>query len=234
MTEMNPIPRECGPTLERIQSVMDRIHPESILAADPHPESCAACRERVTAARLMLVTFAEPKLRAPSLGFTIAVLEGVKRDRIARARLRGRVLAASFAAAGIGLALIWGFLADSKNYANRPVPTPHPSPLLLDPKPPQPIRMNEQLARAGEALKQSSRTITEPAASAPRVFAALTDSFLKAPTAPVGVDLGPAEKSLTEIPDAARAGLEPVTGTAQKAWNRLLRDVSAMQPKVKS
>ena len=64
-------------------------------------------------------------------------------------------------------------------------------------------------------------------------LAALTDTLLNVPATPA-INLGPAGKSLTEIPDAARTGLEPVTGTAQKAFNRLLRDVGAMQPKMKS
>ena len=54
----------------------------------------------------------------------------------------------------------------------------------------------------------------------------LTDALTRPP--PAG-RLEPARKSLADLPDAARAGLEPVTGTAQKAFARLLRDVGAVQ-----
>ena len=57
-SEPNAIPPECGPTLERVQAVLDRIHPASILTADAHPAVCPACRARVHAAVLMLNSFA--------------------------------------------------------------------------------------------------------------------------------------------------------------------------------
>ena len=80
-------------------------------------------------------------------------------------------------------------------------------------------------------MRDSSRTITEPATAGPKVFAALTDSLLKPPAAPLALDLGPAGRSLADIPEAAKSGLEPVVGSVQKALDRLLRDVAAMQPK---
>jgi hypothetical protein len=226
------IPPECGATLERIQSVLDGIHPPFILDMDAHPASCDACRQRVRAARLLLQRFAEPSSIVLPADFTSSTLSRVKRDRIARARKKGLLLAASFMAVAVSL-VIWGAWSGPKNVAMN-VPELNPvAPRGSAPTPP-PIRVNDELAKAGEALRESTRTITEPAASTPRVFAAITDSLFKAPAAPAAFDLGPAGKSLSEIPDAARTGLEPVTGTAQKAFNRLLRDVSVLQPKMKS
>jgi hypothetical protein len=46
----------------------------------------------------------------------------------------------------------------------------------------------------------------------------------------MGTALAPARKSLSEIPVAARAGLEPVTDTAEKAFTRFLRDVGSVKP----
>ena len=229
-SEPDAIPLECGPTLERIQAVLDRIHPASILAADAHPAVCPACRARVRAAKLMLNSFAEPReVRAPA-SLTNAILAGVRADRRMRSRRRAFALVGGFAAAAAVVFAVWFNQPKPVEFAKE-VPV---QPVPRVPPPVQPMRVNEELAKAGEALRESSRTITEPAASAPRVFAALTDSLLKAPAAPVGIDLGPAGRSLSEIPDAARSGLEPVTGTAQKAFNRLLRDVTSMQPKSKS
>ena len=69
-------------------------------------------------------------------------------------------------------------------------------------------------------------------AVAPKVFDVLTGPFrLPAPPAdPMANALEPARKSLAELPVAARAGLEPVTGTAEKAFARFLRDVGSVTP----
>jgi hypothetical protein len=227
----NPsIPEACGPTLERIQAVLDRIHPPAILATDRHPAECAACRQRVRAARVLLDSFANPPATAIPAGFTDSIVAAVRADR--RWRLRQRFYAltgGSLVAAALAIVV---FLnqpkpAELAKVASVPEVKPQPAPA-------PPLRLKDELAKAGAALRESSRTITEPAASTPKVFAALTDSLLSASASSTGIDLGPAEKSLAEIPDAARIGLEPVTGTAQKALNRLLHDVSAMQPKLKS
>ena len=228
-SEPDAIPLECGPTLERIQAVLDRIHPASILAADPHLTGCVVCRARVRAAVLMLNSFAEPReVRVPA-SLTNAILARVRADRQVRTRRRAFALVGGFAAAAAVVFAVWF-------NQPKPVEVAKGVPLmpLLKLQPPAPMRVTEELSKAGDALRESTRTITEPAASAPRVFAALTDSLLKSPAAPLGIDLGPAGRSLSEIPDAARSGLEPVTGTAQKAFNRLLRDVTSMQPKMKS
>ena len=224
----NPIPPECGPTLERVQAVLDRIHPASIFAADLHPAVCPACRERIRAAQLILGAFAEPRAVIVPAGFTDSILAGVRSDRRSRARRRAFAMVGGFAAAAAIVVAIWFNQPKPVEVAKQPE-----QPVQQTPTAP-PIRVNDELAKAGDALVESSRTITDPAASAPKVFSALTDTIWKAPAAPVGIDLGPAGKSLAEIPDAAKSGLEPVAGTAQKAFNRLLRDVTSMQPKTKS
>jgi hypothetical protein len=92
------------------------------------------------------------------------------------------------------------------------------------------MRINDEIAKAGGALRDSSRTITEPAASGPKVFAPFTNALTRLPVNPGAADLEPARRSLAEIPVAAAAGLEPVTDSAQKAFNRLLKDVGLVSP----
>jgi hypothetical protein len=46
---------------------------------------------------------------------------------------------------------------------------------------------------------------------------------------PMAEVVAPAAVSIAELPAAARTGLEPVTGTTQKAFTRLLRDVGVFQ-----
>jgi hypothetical protein len=217
------IPPECRPTLERIQAVLDRVHPASIVSADPHPASCEACCERVRAAQRMLDLFAEPVSVRP--GFADSVLAEVAHEH---KRLHRRKTAAVFGgfalAASVALAFAVNQPQEIRVAKQQTVPVPQPAL-------PPPIRVNDELAKAGEAFRESTRPITEPAANAPRMVAALTETLFNTPAVPMGYDLGPAGKSLADIPDAAKAGFEPVGNTAQKAFNRLLRDVTGMKPK---
>lgn len=233
--EIDPTPPACAPTADRIQAVLDGLLPPDALAADLHPAACPVCRERVRAARLVLAALAEPcePITVPA-GLTNAILAGVRADR--RARTRRRVLAyvGGFAAAAAIAVAVWMNWPKPQEVVEQiqPAPVPAPTP---DPAPaPRPIRVADQLAKAGDALRDSTRAVAEPAAAPPRVFAALTDSLFKPPAAPVPIDLGPAGRSLSEIPAAARVGLEPVAGSAQKALSRLMRDVGAIQPKTGS
>lgn len=235
--EPDPTPPACAPTAERIQAVLDGQLSPDALAADPHPAACPACRERVRAARLVLAALAEPcePITVPA-GLTNAILAGVRADR--RARTRRRVLAyvGGFAAAAAIALAVWLNWPKPREVVHEmpPAPAPAPAPTPDPAPPPRPIRITDQLAKAGDALRDSTRAVAGPAAAPPKLFAALTDSLLKPPAAPVPIDLGPAGRSLSEIPAAARVGLEPVAGSAQKALSRLMRDVGAIQPKTGS
>ena len=106
-------------------------------------------------------------------------------------------------------------------------------PQTAEPAPePRPIRFGEAVANTEQAILDTPQPFAGSMAVAPKVFDALTSPFkLPAqPADPMGVALEPARKSLAEIPVAARAGLEPVTGTAEKAFNRFLRDVGSVKP----
>src|SRR4029079_4656882 len=89
---------------------------------------------------------------------------------------------------------------------------------------PRPVRIGDEFSKAGLALRGAPRTIADSAIATPQVFVKVTD-VLTRPT-PEAVLPSP-RAALAEIPDVARAGLEPVTGTAQKAFARLLRDVGS-------
>jgi hypothetical protein len=115
-------------------------------------------------------------------------------------------------------------------------PTPAPE-LAPEPRPvtnPKPLRIGDELSKAGLALREAPRPISESAAVAPLLLAKVSDALTKS-SAP-GADITTPTAALAEIPDAARTSLEPVTGTAQKAFTRLLRDVGGVQftPKPKS
>lgn len=168
------------------------------------------------------------------------VLAAVREDRLARIRRRsfaGSVGACAVLAASV-LLFLWLF-------ESPPEPPPHlgtppalpdvahaPPAVAPEPRPAAPpFRIGDELAKAGQAFRDAPRTITEPAA-APDMLSKLTDALTR-PLEPME-DMGPARAALADLPEAARAGLAPVTETAQKAFSRLLRDVTAIGTKPKS
>jgi hypothetical protein len=74
--------------------------------------------------------------------------------------------------------------------------------------------------------------IADPVLGAPGVL----DWFTGTVSLPAGppASFEPTRDALVELPGAARTGLEPVTSTTQKAFARLLRDVSSMQISTKT
>ncbi len=247
MTPIDPfdpvtlVPPVCQATVKRLQGILDGELPADALDADPHPAACAACRERVAAARLMISVLGLATEPAPiPSGLTERILDAVQADHAERrVRTRRRVFAftgglAIAAAVVIAVYLNW----PTKTQPNNPAPPPdlansHPSGTPeIAPEPheaPQPrIRIGDELEKASLALREAPKTITEPAIAAPRLIAKVGDA-LSFP-APVP-EMDPPRAALADIPDAARTGLEPVTNTAQKAFARLLHDVGGMKPK---
>jgi hypothetical protein len=230
------VPPACRATVDRLQLVLDGELGQAVLDADPHPAACAACRDRIAAARLMLSVLAVPPEPIPlPTGMTDAILTAVRSDRAARIRRRTYAIAVAACVAFVVSVALLARLTSSppqpivpvdprvSDVANgRPEPAPEP----------RPVRIGDELAKAGEALRGTSKPLTEPAAAAPELFAKLTD-VLSRPALPAE-DFEPARRSLAELPEAARLGLEPVTGTAQKAFARLLHDVSGVSAKPKS
>lgn len=229
-----PVPPACEPTVARLQAVLDGELGSHALDADPHAAACPACRDRARAARLLLAALAEPaEPVAVPVRLTNAILAGVRADRRQRARRQVAFAAGRLAvAAGVLFAAWWfGGGKPPEPGGGRDIALIPPVPPTPEvPPAPRPIRINEEIAKAGEALRDSSRTITEPATSGTKVFASFTGALPKRPPAPPGAGLEPARRTLAEIPAAAKSGLEPVTESAQRAFHRLLKDVAAMSP----
>ena len=221
-TEPETTPPGCRPTVGRIQAVLDGGVPASALVADPHVVGCATCRGRVRAAQLLLTAFPpRPVPVAVPSGLADRVLVGVRADRRRRSVARIVGIAAGLAVA-VAL-VVWSpwRATDGPEVVVVPPKTEPAGP---------PIQVGKELARAGMALKEGSQAFVEPVTAAPKLFAALTET-VTAPVVPPSPSVEPARQSLADLPDAARAGLEPVTGSARKAWNRLLRDVGAVAAK---
>lgn len=225
-----PVPPVCRATVERLQLVLDGELPAAALDADPHLTACAACRERIAAARLVMSALARPAETSVPPGLTDAVLSAVREDRYARIRRRSYLWTTGVIVA-IAASLL--FLSWFTSPVPEPiVPVPFRPEAHVQPKPPEapeprPVRIGDELSKVGQALREASKPITEPVGAAPQIIVKLTDTLTR-PIAPTPA-FEPARKSLVELPDAARAGLEPITGTAQKAFSRFLRDVGSVQ-----
>jgi hypothetical protein len=140
------------------------------------------------------------------------------------------VLATGASIAAAVLVAVWAFRtppAPTPDTVNRPADVARSSPTDAEPAG-RPRRITGELAKASQALLDSAKPLTDPAVAAPRVFAAIPNPF--AVSAPVP-NFEPARRSLADLPDAARAGLEPVAESAARAFARLVRDVSAVKPK---
>ncbi|MBN9120074.1 MAG: hypothetical protein J0I06_13070 [Planctomycetes bacterium] len=245
--EDEPVAPECRATVELIQRALDGDAPTDALDADGHASACPACRERVRAAQVLLSVLAIPaEPVALPAGFAERVLTAVAEDR--RVRVRGRVYktAARLALAAAVLVGVW-FIAKPTDPAptgdvvavpppNAPDVAPPPREKAPAPEPapePRPIRVGDALASTGQAILDVPKPLAESVAVAPKVLDALSNPF-KLPAAPVtdpmATALEPARRSLADLPVAARHGLEPVTGTAEKALARFLRDVGSVKP----
>lgn len=231
-------PPACRATVAGIQRALDGQPAADALDADPHAGACVSCRARLRAARVLLAVLATPAEQASArAGFADRVLDAVQADRRAgvfRRRLTGAAGAFALAAA----VLVAAFAVVGPTPAPGPLPpreTAKPVEVVPEPRPnpvpePRPIRVGDEFARATQALRDVPKPLTDSVAVAPKLFDALSDPFTGPVPGPMGA-LEPARKSLSDLPDAARTGLAPVTGTTQKAFDKFLRDVASFTPK---
>lgn len=229
--DSDPVEPGCRATADRLQRVLDGERAFADLDADPHAATCAVCRDRIRAALLVLSCVAV----APAVPreFAASILSAVRFDRRAAVRRRAFAATAGLAIAASLALVIWlrGPTPQPPTAPNSDTaenPQPEAPPQL--PAPPQPIRVSDQLALAADAFRESTRPITDPATGAPNVLGSLASTLTRAVLQPGTFKLDPARDTLAELPEAARVGFEPVTGTARKGFNRLMREVNAIQP----
>ncbi|WP_439627138.1 hypothetical protein [Gemmata sp.] len=238
---------ECRATVDRLHLVMDGDLGAAALDADPHPAVCSACRDRIATARLVLSVLATPEPVVLPAGLHDRIVAAVCADRVAEKEQRFRRIRRQAYAGALGIPLAIAASVALVGWLQpplKPVAVPHgmemprivepalapaPRPVMADARP---LRIGDELSKAGVALLEAPKVVTEPAAAAPEVFAKFTDALTK-PMAPVPDE--PAGRSaLAELPDVAMTGLEPLRGTAQKAFARLMRDVGTVSVKPKS
>jgi hypothetical protein len=252
-SDRDPVPPECRATVERIQHALDgEVTPESLdTDPDTHATTCPACRERIRAARVLLSALAASrKPVAVPAGFADRIVTAMQKDRQAHTRRTVYRVAAWVAVAAAVLLAVFAIV--NKPWPNNPTPQPFVQPgevvkqpekeiappprekvTIPTPAPdPRPIRIGDEFAKAGQTILEAPKPLTETVAVAPKLLEAIPNPFKlpAAPPDPMANALEPARKSLTDLPSVARTGLEPVTGTAEKAFKRFLLDVGAVKP----
>ena len=245
--DTDPPAPECRAAVAHIQRLLDGETAPDTLDADPHVGVCAVCRARLRAARVLLSVFATPEPVAVPAGFADRTVKAMWDDRHTRTRQGVYKAAAWLALAAAVVFAAFAILRPSPKQemvlhnelprletTTPPEVAPEPRAKTPPAPNPRPIRIGDEFAKAGQAFRDAPKPLTDSVAVAPKLFDAFTGTFTMPPTpAPMGMGeaLEPARKSIADLPDAARTGLEPVTGTTQKAFDRLLRDVALVKPK---
>jgi len=234
------IPPVCWPTVDRLQLVLDGELEAIAIDNDPHVGVCVACRERVATARLVLSVLATPEPVAIPSGMTDRIVSAAREDRYSRIRKRSYVASFGVLAALVASVALMLWLEEPppgpvplRNDMLVRVPLPDIAPAPREVAQAKPLRIGDELTKASIALREAPKAITEPASAAPDLFAKLSEAITR-PIEPMPEEAEPARSTLAELPDVALTGLEPLTGTAQKAFSRLMRDVGAVNVKPKS
>ena len=241
--EDDDVPPECRATVARLQAALDGDGSLDALDADHHPIVCTTCRERLRAARVLLSVLARPAAPASvPADFSARIVNAMQADRRTRRgvyraaaglALAATVLLAVFALARTPNRDVATHQSVTTDTTNEPNSAPVVREIATVSAPEaRPLHLDEVVAHTEQAIRGAPRPIMESASAAPNVFDLLTGPIKVPahPNDPVTSALAPTRKSLAELPGAARAGLEPITGTAEKAFARFLSDVGSIKP----
>lgn len=198
---------------------------------DPaHAAACLDCRRYAAAVRVLasgLVELGRGPTPVPTAGFA---------DRVVRAALRERRVR-TLRRPGAGLAMAAGVLVAvallRPRGGNDPAPVAPSAPDFAQapiPITPEPVRVEEKLSEAGSALAALTRRTAGEAVGPTRdLFASFATPTFPT-TVAVPPDAEPVVEALAEIPQAAQAGVEPVTNSARRAVALFLRDTGLSPP----
>jgi hypothetical protein len=205
---MHPFPTdhpECTAFRRSVAEALDEPATDTT-----HASACGDCRRYATAAKLLDDLTHAPKPE-PSAGFTNRVVVAALRERRTRTYRR----------AGVGLAVAAGLVAAV--VSARPQAGPPPAqagPEFAEVQPA--VRVETRLADAGTALLAMTRRTADETVGPARSLMPTFDAPNFPPTVPP--EAGSAVEALAEMPQAARAGFEPVTNSARRAVALFLRD----------
>jgi hypothetical protein len=228
-----PEPADCPPACAAFDRLVNRVLDGDVsptaLNADPHPVICRACRQTRAATFLLIDGLNRLTESVPSAGFVDGVTRTAVRDYRRRTAVRWTVRTGVGALAA---AVLIGWLvlptSDSSPTANKDSQKDVPVPILPDAKtyarqdpPAETIR--GRISEAGSAVVSLTRKATDDTLTPARNLFA-TPAPRVNPKQPA-IEL---PDPLAEMPQAARAGLEPLADTAKRAVNLFLRDVGGV------
>ncbi|MCZ2342706.1 MAG: hypothetical protein LC104_13090 [Bacteroidales bacterium] len=232
-----PTSAACPDTERLIQAVLDREHPVSALQNE-HGRACPACRHRVWEATQLLTALDQlAATRDVSLPVNFAdrvipvILADQRTERRSQQR-RQRILAACALAASVTLAVVFFW---DRFTTTAPGSPPREITSLATPTRSEtpPILVSAQLHAMRDTLADlTRRTAAETLAPAQTLLPDASPEPVTPPTPRTPTTDSVA--TLADVPEAAISGLEPLTGSAERAWNLFLRDVGFSQaPKPK-
>lgn len=208
----------CGACRELVQQAADGVEFLPDAALEQHVATCAECRSFRRGLRQLAEAARRSPCPAPPADFAARVTAAVLADRPRRTApphrtwLRPLLALAAALLVGAGI-LTWRWFT--------PAPTHAPAVVQLPPVP----DLRESMREAGDALTAlGSRTADEVVASTRKLIPSVTPPTLPTldPMGPLGAPPG---RALAQAGQTVAEGLEPVTNSAQRAFNLFLRDV---------
>ena len=211
-----PLTPECEAYVAVVQSVLDRESAVELLH-DPHCLSCSRCGELQRSALELQRWQAEP-VQVPAR-FTEQVCLALNREAAKQWRLRWamRLTAVFLIIGGVSWPL-WN--------SHKPVTVEKAKPLPAIELPES--RFENGISEVGTAIVTATRNATDQSLKPAQNLFTWPESFNASSNQPV--PLADAGETLYNVPQAAKAGFDPVASGTKRAVNRLLRDLSAITP----
>jgi hypothetical protein len=226
------LPAACAAFERLVNRVLDGDAPAAELASDPHASVCPFCRAERVGALFLIDGLKQTPVPVPPAGFAARATRAVIREHRRRTAVRWAVRTGAGALAA-SLVLAWlasprSPLSDRGAFARwwpgaatNPATAPNPAPdpdAMARREPPETIQ--SQIGEAGSAVVALTRKATDDTlAPARNLFAS------SAPRVPPKPTAGDPPDPLADMPQAAKAGLEPLTNAAKRAVNLFVRDV---------
>jgi hypothetical protein len=202
-----------------------------------HRTVCPDCRELHAASQRLEAGLRGLPAAVPPAGLADRIVARVLAERRVGWRLRRRALAVASLAAGLLLVAAGGYVwlrlkgTDSAGsqmpvrVATQPVKVPR------GPDRPAPVSLNQSVADAGSAVASLTRRTVNDSRD-------LLPGSVSAPNLPAAGSLppdfvGPPAQSLREAGQGVSAGFEPMTTSARRAVDLILREIPPMEPEPK-
>jgi predicted anti-sigma-YlaC factor YlaD len=198
-----------------LQEVLDGVEPDGALLE--HIAGCPACRDVYESALTLTHALRHLPRPLPAPGLAPRIVSAVLADRQQRRRRRLVWARTGALAAGLLLAFLINYMVQ------RTDPGLQPATGLLAIRPEPKTSLRQTVADAGSAVVDSAR---RQVGQAVENTLALLPSIDDLPPMEVESPLDATRLPLQEAGQAVSTGLEPVTGSARRAFTLFLRDLS--------